>query len=55
MARATLKRFNENLAEERPKGGLSPDALLAVAGERVIVEIYDLRSRQRGREGRVYE
>jgi hypothetical protein len=36
--------FNENLAEERPKGGLSPDALIAVAGERVIVEIYDLTS-----------
>ncbi|HSO33434.1 MAG TPA: hypothetical protein VLT33_12960 [Labilithrix sp.] len=36
--------FNDNLTEERPKGGLSPDDLLATAGERVIVEIYDLTS-----------
>ena len=36
--------FNENLTEERPRGGASPDALLAAAGERVIVEMYDLTS-----------
>ena len=36
--------FNQNLTEERPKGGRTPDDLLANAGERVIVEIYDLTS-----------
>ena len=36
--------FNENLIEDRPKGGHSPDELTAMAGERVVVDVYGLHA-----------